>query len=152
MPARLCGAALVLALFAFACGAPDEPSDATPGATGATTVSVVLEGTESAPNEEFSVAVDPASAPAGTVTFEVDVKTGVHVFSVYRTDLPADQLPTPNGYSVDVTDERIEVVATDAPSRRDRSVDLQLEPGAYVLVCNLADHYTRGMYAGFEVV
>ena len=108
-----------------------------------TTISVAL--------ANFSVKPAPRSAPAGSVTFQAKLKSGEHALSVLRTDLPPDKLPTTPTPAVDVTDERIEVVGFHAVSGSDFTIETQLEPGAYVLVCNIGGHYVRGMRAGFEV-
>ena len=66
-----------------------SPAEASPGAGGgtATTVAVTL--------QEWSVLAAPASAPAGSVTFQV-TNTGpedVHEFVVLKTDLDPGALP-----------------------------------------------------------
>jgi uncharacterized cupredoxin-like copper-binding protein len=35
--------------------------------------------------------------------------------------------------------------------RQTRTVTLTLKPGKYVLICNIADHYTVGQYSAFVV-
>ena len=150
------GLPVALALILAACGGGTERGDA-PGAqsaneadpgTGSTNVSVVL--------ANWSVTADPESVPAGTVTFVVQVEDDAHALSVLRTDLPPDQLPTFGAANVDINDERVELVAYEGPWGETGSgsrvrVEVQLEPGAYALICNLGGHYARGMRTGFEV-
>jgi uncharacterized cupredoxin-like copper-binding protein len=33
----------------------------------------------------------------------------------------------------------------------DHTAEVELEPGPYALICNVANHYARGMSTGFEV-
>ena len=147
------GLPAALALILAACGGGPErreapraesANEADPG-TGSTNVSVVL--------ANWSVTADPESVPAGTVTFAVKVKDDAHALSVLRTDLPPDQLPTFGAANVDINDERVELVAYEGPwgSNSRVSVEAQLDPGAYALICNLGGHYARGMWTGFEV-
>lgn len=94
------------------------------------------------------------SAHAGNVTFEVhNDGTIQHSFYVIKSDLDEANLPLDgtkvdeNGTGVDVVDE-IETI--DAGEADTLSVDL--EPGIYVLICNIADHYTQGMHATLDVM
>ena len=114
---------------------------------------MVLAGeTQGVSGRDYSLTADPASAPAGTVTFEVEVESGLHALTVIRTDLPADQLPTTDGTSfVDITDERIEVMGFHEESENNFSLETQLDTGSYVLICNLGAHYASGMWTAFEV-
>jgi WD40 repeat protein/class 3 adenylate cyclase len=132
-------------------GRVSQRAAASPQQAGGRTVSVFL--------KDYSVSVDPASVPAGKVTFKIKVEPlkrgrapfeGIHSFSVLRTDLPHDQLPVTGGHARTL-DPRIEVVAADAPSLKERYLEAELKPGRYVLICNTADHYPRGMHTGFTV-
>ncbi len=66
-----------------------------------------------------------------------------------RTTRP-DALPVENGLipedQVDLVDE-----VDDIPPGTDASLDVNLDAGSYVLVCNLPAHYEPGMYAAFTV-
>lgn len=120
-----------------------------------TTVDVTL--------REFSIAPSVASAPAGTVTFEVtnDGPNDVHEFVVVRTDLAPEALPTDadgavleDGDGMEVIDE-IEDLAVGASE----TLMLTLEAGDYVLICNIVEeedgeteaHYALGMRSAFTV-
>jgi uncharacterized cupredoxin-like copper-binding protein len=114
---------------------------------------------------EWVLEPDPASVPAGKVTFTANNEgEDVHEFVILKTDLAPDALPTAADGSVDeegagvaaVVDE-IEDIATGT------SVDLvvdDLQAGKYVLICNLVEeeadgttesHYKEGMHAAFTV-
>lgn len=149
--------AVAMSLILAACGGgaarreASQTGESSPPAS-ETAVSVVLSGIEGKLiNNDWAVNVDPASAPAGNVTFEVEVESGYHALTVLRTDLPPDQLLTDVPDAVDVTDDRIEVVAWNPDPKKDPILETQLDSGAYVLVCNLGGHYARGMWAAFEV-
>ena len=65
--------------------------------------------------QEFSVSADPASVPAGSVTFEAtnDGPDDVHEFVVIATDLAITELPTAEDGSVDEAGEGLEVIGGD---------------------------------------
>jgi uncharacterized cupredoxin-like copper-binding protein len=94
------------------------------------------------------------SAPAGHITFEVhNDGTIQHSFYVVKTDLDQASLPLDgtkvdeNATGVDFVDE---IDDFDAGTIKTLSVDL--EAGHYVLICNIAGHYTQGMHAAFDVM
>ncbi len=128
--------------------ADPEAGDITPGPRpdAATQVNVTL--------GEWSIATNTASVPAGEVYFLVQ-NTGpddAHEFVVIKSGLAADALPTEGGKvpedGVDLLDE-IEPFAVGSTG----SLTLDLEPGAYILICNIAEeedgaiesHYELGM-------
>ncbi|HEV8572773.1 MAG TPA: hypothetical protein VGR49_06975 [Actinomycetota bacterium] len=139
---RLLMAALVLAALAVACGGGAK-----------TTVSVTV--------QEFSVIPAQDSAPAGTVTFDVENKgpNDTHEFVVIKTDLAPDALPTDEngavleeGEGMEVIDEIEDIAVGDTPS-----LTVDLEAGSYVLICNIYHeeekeaHYSEGMHTAFTV-
>jgi uncharacterized cupredoxin-like copper-binding protein len=155
---------LALSLGATACGGDESSGTSTnenkqAEPTRPVVVSVKL-GEDGA---KYFVKVDKASVPAGKTTFKIDnVGTMHHVFVVYRTDLAPDKLPLTDEDEVDLDEAAIAGEAVYAtPVRGDpdhrirdgRGVDytLDLEPGAYVLLCNLEGHYAAGQYIAFTV-
>jgi uncharacterized cupredoxin-like copper-binding protein len=121
--------------------------------TEATTIDVTL--------QEFAVIPAQDSAPAGSITFQVE-NTGpddVHEFVVIRTDLAPDALPTDENGAVEETGEGMEVIdeIEDIPVGETQSVTVDLDAGNYVLICNIWDedeqeaHYTMGMRTAFTV-
>lgn len=147
MRLRIYVATLVTTLLVVACGGGSEPASnapaprATPQPRTSSAADVVL--------KNYSVTVDPTSVPAGKVTFNLDVR-GFHSFSVLRTNIPHDKLPVVGEQAVTFS-PRIEVVAADSPSENDRSLDAELKPGDYILICNTEDHYQRGMSTSLDV-
>jgi hypothetical protein len=113
--------------------------------------------------QEFAVLPDVQSVPAGSVTFNA---TNIgpmdpHELVVVRTDLPAGELPTREDGSFDEEAEGVEVIGEieEFDVGMTQSMTLDLEPGSYVLLCNLVEeedgvveaHYSLGMWVPFEV-
>jgi uncharacterized cupredoxin-like copper-binding protein len=123
--------------------------------TEATTLDVTL--------QEFAVIPATDSAPAGSITFNVE-NTGpdIHEFVVIKTDLAPDALPTDENGAVteggglfpfvEVIDEIEDIPVGESPS-----LTVDLEAGNYVLICNIWDeeeqeaHYAVGMRTVFTV-
>jgi uncharacterized cupredoxin-like copper-binding protein len=123
---------------ASATAATTSTAAATGAAGGSTTaVDVTL--------SEWAVKASQSTVPAGTVNFKVkNAGTVGHEMVVIKTDLAADKLPI-KGSAVDTS--KLDVIDTlaefGAGSTKDLSVTL--EPGQYVLICNLPGHYQLGM-------
>jgi uncharacterized cupredoxin-like copper-binding protein len=123
-------------------GAPAS-SAAAPSAASGAGIAVEL--------SEWKVAASPASASAGPVSFAVTNKgTTIHEFVVVKTDMKADSLP--------VVDHKIDESALtpvdeieDIEVGASPTLDVNLEPGHYVLLCNIETHYEQGMHADFDV-
>lgn len=142
-----------------ACGDDEKDSGATttPGGTaaggGGTEIDVTL--------QEFSVIPETDSTDAGEITFNVENigPDDVHEFVIIKTELEPDALPTLDDGSVDETGEGVEVIdeIEDLPVGETQSLTVDLEAGAYVLICNIYDeteveaHYAEGMRIGFTV-
>lgn len=147
VPALLVGLLGGLAAAAAACGGGETPAP-------------VLTGRVHAHLDEWSVALEPASieGPA-TVTFEGHNHGEFpHQVVVIETDRRADSLPMERG-KVDVDDAGREFLSIDVPAadpdagQEGRQVGtVDLEPGRYVIICNIAGHYQQGMYAEFQVM
>jgi hypothetical protein len=131
-------------LSLVACGGGEE-----------TTVAVTL--------QEFAVLPAQESAPAGSITFDVE-NTGPedpHEFVVIKTNLAPDALPTAEDGSVDETGEGIEVIGEIeefAPGSTETRT-FELDAGSYAFICNVVEeeggdtlvHYALGMRTGFTV-
>jgi uncharacterized cupredoxin-like copper-binding protein len=141
-------AAGLMPLLLAACGAgAPTPSPA------AATVNVTL--------QEWAVGTSATAARTGTITFAVTNQgpEDVHEFVVIKTDLSLIDLPTDTEGAVDeaadamVVKGEIEDIAVGASEE----LTLTLEPGAYVLICNIYDaaedeaHYQMGMRNSFTV-
>jgi uncharacterized cupredoxin-like copper-binding protein len=96
--------------------------------------------------------IETKGNPTDAVTKLVAQNTGTvtHDIKLVRTDLAADALPKTGA---DVDESKLDILAkkTDI-KRRDRvELDVKLQPGSYVLFCNVSGHYQLGMHTGFKV-
>jgi uncharacterized cupredoxin-like copper-binding protein len=156
-------AALVVAAVGLpACGSDDDGGAAE--STVAATATVTDGASVAVTLQEFAVSAQPATVPAGSVTFEVS-NTGpddVHEFVVIQTDLGATELPVDedgavleDGGGMTVVDE-----IEDIPVDDTQALTVDLTAGSYVLICNILQeepdgtleaHYAEGMRTGFTV-
>jgi uncharacterized cupredoxin-like copper-binding protein len=141
-------------------GAPDDTTTSPPSADVTGTPVAVKLGEN---GSKYFITVDTASVAAGTVTFVIDnVGTMHHELVIFKTDLPPGQLPVTNEDKVD--EEALELIGEAVyakPLRGDEdhrirdgrgaNFTIDLKPGKYVLVCNLAGHYTKGQFIAFTV-
>jgi uncharacterized cupredoxin-like copper-binding protein len=113
-------------------------SSASPGGIGAT-------------EKDFAITLDTSSVPSGNVTFNISNEgPSAHEFVVIQSDLAPDALPVKDD---EVQEDKVEGVGEQediAPSTT-TSLSLDLEPGSYVVICNVTGHYEQGMYAGLTV-
>ena len=127
----------VVAIIASACG----------GGTTETAESATL----IADLSDYKIVIDHPSIAAGHVVFGIRNHAAMaHEFKVIKTDLAADQLPVDAGTAK--ADETGKVGAlVDISAGATRKLALDLVPGKYVLICNVAGHYQLGMRVGLEV-
>ncbi len=109
---------------------------------------------------EWYVRPAVAEVRSGRVYFYVENEgpEDPHEFVVIRTDLAPDELPVENGV---VPEDAVEVVGEIEPFAPGSAatITLDLPPGRYVLICNIAEvedgelesHYELGMRAAFTV-
>jgi uncharacterized cupredoxin-like copper-binding protein len=166
------GIALISAVSVLAgCGSSSSSnstttttSTASTGASGSgTTIHVTLGDTTGLSGPETLVAT-PATAPAGDVTFVVkNAGTIDHEMLVLTTPPPFDQIPVadvgdppaPATTGANKIDEANNIGETGDPNLKPGTTRTftvkNMTAGTYALVCNIADHYTKGMRAGFTV-
>lgn len=103
---------------------------------------------------EWHVRIDNDEALAGEVTFRItNMGTIPHEFLVVKTDaLPG--LIALSGDRFSEEDESLLVVdeIPEFPVGTTEDLTVTLEPGSYQVVCNIAGHYQKGMYAAFTVI
>jgi uncharacterized cupredoxin-like copper-binding protein len=120
-------------VLASACSGSDQPSRAG--------------GTQIVRERDFHIAA-PARLSAGEVTLTVDNEgPDAHELIVVRAD--SDHLPLrSDGLTVDEEGLGNVVVGGLEPGRPNsvRTLRLDLTPGRYVFLCNMAGHYLGGMH------
>jgi uncharacterized cupredoxin-like copper-binding protein len=104
---------------------------------------------------DFKLTTFVERVPAGLVTFRVhNSGPSTHEFLVDRSDVPADALPLqPSQLSVNEESPLLDNLGELREVRlgSTRELTLRLQPGQYVVFCNLEGHYRGGMYAALEV-
>ncbi|HEB93803.1 MAG TPA: hypothetical protein ENI94_10145 [Gammaproteobacteria bacterium] len=112
--------------------------------------------------EEWSVSLDKTTVKTGNINFRVSNKgpDDVHEFVVIKTGLAPDVLPS-DSQKVDENGAGIEIIGEIEGIKVGTDVhvtSMDLEPGNYVLICNIWDedeqesHYGEGMRVAFTVV
>jgi uncharacterized cupredoxin-like copper-binding protein len=98
-----------------------------------------------------AVTLDPNSAGAGSITFSAtNDGTATHEIEVFRGDVDPATLPVEDNVASTEGLELVDEIEDITPgSSADLTVDL--DAGAYVVMCNLPGHFARGMYSTFEV-
>ena len=141
----LCSFAVSLA----ACGGDATSTSSEPASTDGET----SKGTVGATVEDFAISLDAAQVAAGDVTFNVhNDGPSTHEFVVIRTDLASDALPL-NAEGNEVDEDQVAPAgeAEDIAAGTDASFTATLDPGSYVVICNITSHYGAGMHTALTV-
>ena len=107
-----------------------------------------------ATERDFSLQLSQSDVTAGPVRLRVDnAGPSEHELVAFRTELAEDALPM-TGERVDeeaagVT--HLDPEAENIKAGHSKEIVLKLDPGRYVVICNLAGHYQRGMHAVLNV-
>lgn len=100
---------------------------------------------------DYKITVNVASVKAGSIKIGVrNLGTMEHSFEVIKTDLAPDKLPTDAASAKAKEDGKVGGIAS-IPAGKSASVTIDLTPGKYVFICNVAGHYQLGMHTGFTV-
>jgi len=138
-----------------ACSKDKTPSGGGTNSPSGTTVAVIV--------QEYVVLPNPASAAAGSVTFNAQNKgpEHTHEFVVVKTALTPDKLPVKADGSVNEDGAGIEAVGEleDIAANTSKTVTFTMTAGSYVLFCNVVEtvggqtlvHYNLGMRTAFTV-
>jgi uncharacterized cupredoxin-like copper-binding protein len=146
LPARAQGTVVKVSLW-------DKGPDSMDPLGTAPPMGMAMPGADSA-KATMGVTADPASAPAGEITFEVvnDSKDTVHEMIVAPVKDPSTPLP------YDKETQRVDEEAaghlgevSELDPGKSGALRLSLEPGKYILYCNIPGHYVLGMWTLFEV-
>ena len=102
----------------------------------------------------MSIRADRTSGKAGPVTFQVTnwSRSVVHEMLVVAVDSP--DAPLPYDFSKQIIPEdqvKVLVETSELQPNASKSIELTLEPGNYLLVCNVPGHYAAGMVLAFNV-
>ena len=102
----------------------------------------------------MSIRIDKPTVKAGTVTFDVTnwSKSVLHEMLVVSVDNPS--APLPYDYAQGrVPEEQVKVLgeAADLQPNMSKTVEIALQPGSYLLICNVPGHYAAGMVAPITV-
>lgn len=101
--------------------------------------------------KEYAVTLTPASIKAGTIKFGIrNSGTLVHEFDLIKTDLAADKLPLDAATARAREDGLVKQVKNIGAGAA-ASVSADLQPGRYLIICNVPGHYQLGMRAAFTV-
>ena len=93
------------------------------------------------------------SGPGKTAFFVTNHGAIEHEFLVVRTDVPASDLMVVSG-QVDLAQAGTvagRIGTEDLQPEASGFLQLDLEPSAYALICNIPGHYEAGMRAGFTL-
>jgi uncharacterized cupredoxin-like copper-binding protein len=137
MISRVVPALMTLALLVVSCAqsAENAPSDS----------QVVAELADS------KITVNVPSVKAGKIKIGVrNLGTMEHSFEVLKTDLAPDKLPVDGASAKAKEDGKVGEIKSIAAGKS-AAVTIDLTPGKYVFICNIAGHYQIGMHTGFTV-
>ena len=98
---------------------------------------------------DFALSTDQRSLAVGAINVAVTNEgPSTHELLAFRTDLAVDGLPLGPDGRVQEDGPRMTKVLdtqTDLAPGTQRTLTTTLAPGRYVLICNLENHYRRGM-------
>jgi len=137
MITRFGPALMALALMVVSCA---QPADSAPSDS-----QVVAELADS------KITVTVPSVKAGKIKIGVrNLGTMEHSFEVLKTDLPQDKIPVDGASAKAKEDGKVGEIKSIAAGKS-AALTVDLTPGKYVFICNVAGHYQLGMHTGFTV-
>jgi uncharacterized cupredoxin-like copper-binding protein len=100
---------------------------------------------------DYKIVTDHPTIAAGHVVIGIRNHAAMaHELKVIKTDLAPDQLPVDGATAKAREDGKVgELLNISAGASR--KLVVELGPGKYVLICNVAGHYQLGMRTGLEV-
>lgn len=131
-------AALSATLLLAACSSPA----ATPAAPASTINAQMV---------DWKITFDNATGKSGSITFNVSNKgANTHEFVVVQTDLAADKLPVAGNIVDESAFTPVDEIEDIEPNATP-TLTVTLAPGHYVILCNIEEHYGKGMHADLTV-
>jgi len=101
--------------------------------------------------KDYSVTVTPDHIKAGTIKIGIrNLAAMEHQFDLIKTDLAADKLPI-DGATAKAKEDGLVKQVKGIGGGRVATVTADLQPGHYVIICNIAGHYQLGMRATLTV-
>ena len=137
--------------------ATGDTTSASPASTSAVPCETPEQGTGNpvaATEKDFAIGLDAKSSGSGETTFNVHNEgASTHEFVVFETDLAEDALPVGDDGNVDEEGEGVEHIdeIEDIGNGCDASLTVDLDPGNYVVICNIPGHYAAGMHATLTI-
>src|SRR2546427_9761208 len=137
MMTRWLPALMALVLLVAACANPAESAPA-----GSQVVAEL---------SDYKIVVNVPSVKAGKIKIGIrNLAAMEHSFQVLKTDLAPDQLPVDGASAKAKEDGKVGDIPS-IPAGKSASLTVDLVPGKYVFICNVAGHYQLGMHTGFTV-
>lgn len=100
---------------------------------------------------DFKIVSDHATVPAGRTVIGIrNHASMVHEVKILKTDLDPDKLPI-DGASAKASEAGKVGGLENISAGASRKLVVDLVPGKYVIICNLAGHYQLGMRVALEV-
>ncbi len=98
---------------------------------------------------EMAIKLTPATVPAGPVDFVIHNKGAVpHEFVVFKTNLALNQLPMKDS-KLDEDSKSLQNVADSGAQKlnsgESKTLQANLTTGNYAVICNVGNHFRRGM-------
>jgi uncharacterized cupredoxin-like copper-binding protein len=130
-----------IAMTSLVACSSEEPSEESQGSQVATTL------------HDYRIETSVESVPAGKVTFTIE-NTGAteHEMVVIQTDVAIADMAV-EGHETNEEASGMNPIGEveDVQPGESTTLVLTLEPGRYVLLCNLPKHFERGMATEFQV-
>jgi uncharacterized cupredoxin-like copper-binding protein len=144
----IAAATAALAMLAFAACGSEGSNNGSEGSTkgdGGTQVAVTL--------DDYSIEPSSTSVPAGDIAFNVEnVGATKHEMVVIRTDVDVADIPVENHEANEEAPGMTPIgEVEDVQPGASAELNLTLEPGRYLFLCNIAKHFERGMVTEFQV-
>ena len=103
---------------------------------------------------DYAIHMSSTTAKAGKITFRITNGSAsdlLHEFVIIHTDDPFDKLPRDAEGNVD--EEQLMSMGEQGDIEAGKTVDLtvDLQPGHYLMICNLPGHFAEGMHIEFTV-
>jgi uncharacterized cupredoxin-like copper-binding protein len=129
----------VVALFVAAC----SPGASSAPAGGSNAIAASL--------SEWKIDLGGATGKAGSITFTVSNKgANTHEFVIVATDTKADSLPVAEGLVDETAFTPVDEIEDIEPGATP-TLTVDLAAGHYVILCNIEEHYGKGMHTDLEV-